>query len=88
MLLSIRAPPRLLSCWERTAASHLDFTRRPVHAYMSARLLPQTPHTLGFPRRRPVVPLRAPSPLPQFKSRVSSLPFNGRPRRRLPPAAQ
>lgn len=58
--------PRLLSCWERTAASHLDFTRRSVHAYISARLPPQTPHTLGFSRRRPVVPIHALTRLPQF----------------------
>lgn len=88
MLLSIFPLPRLLSCWERAAASHLDFTRRPVHAYISARLLPQTPHTPGFSRRRPVVPIHALSPLLQFESSVSSLPFDGRPRRRLPPAAQ
>lgn len=88
MLLSIFPLPRLLSCWERTAASHLDFTRRPVHAYISARLLPQTPHTLGFSRRRPVVATRALSPLLRFERPVSSSPFDGRPRRRLPSAAQ
>lgn len=67
MLLSIWAPPRLLSCWERTGASHLDFTRRPVHAYISARLPLQPAHSvLGFSRRRPVVLIPARFRLLQF----------------------
>lgn len=35
----------LLSSWERTGSVHLDFTRRSVHAYKTARLPRCSPHT-------------------------------------------
>lgn len=39
------AETHLLSSWERTGSSHLDFTRRSVHAYKTARLPRCSPHT-------------------------------------------
>ncbi len=62
----------LLSSWERTGASHLDFTRRSVHAYKTARLPRCSPHTRLWAFHGGDLSSSPPLPLLQFvKSRLS-----------------